>query len=80
MTHAFPRGWSPEAASEIDMDMYVQFHGWLMEKRFFHIMMIFVIFFLFIQVESSQVESRVWNAKWNEWNLSLELDAKATKQ
>lgn len=31
---------SPEAESEIDMDMYVQFHGWLLEKRLIHMMMI----------------------------------------
>lgn len=37
------KAWSPEAASEIDMDMYVQFHGWLMEKRLIHMMMIFFV-------------------------------------
>lgn len=40
----FSQGLSPEAAFEIDMDMYVQFHGWLMEKRLIHMMMIFTFF------------------------------------
>lgn len=50
----------------IDMDMYVQFHGWLMEKRLIHMMMIFLFFRSFLDGESVK-------CAWNERNFEPDM-------